>query len=136
MDATAKFVAVVAVAAFATERILAAVSYVMNSLRLRSINPERAARLRKRQRRRLILLAIAAAIALLVVDRAKLGVLRVLQVDNPGPYVDFWLTWLIVFAGADRVRSIVGKDGGPDASGPAIHASIDGGKLQELRRVR
>jgi hypothetical protein len=135
MDATAKFVAVVAVAAFATERILAAVSYVMNSLRLRRINPERAMRLRKRQQRRFILLAIAAAIALLVVARAHLRILGVLQIDKPDPYVDFWLTWLIVFAGADRVRSILGK-GGADESGPAIHASIDGGKLQELHRVR
>jgi hypothetical protein len=107
----------------------------MNSLRLRRINPERAMRLRKRQQRRFILLAIAAGIALLVVDRANLRVLGVLQFDHPDRYVDYWLTWLIVFAGADRARSILGK-GGDDASGPAIHASIDGGKLQELHRVR
>jgi len=135
MDATAKFVAIVAVAAFATERILAAVSYVLNSFRLRRINPERAARLRRRQQRRFILLAIAGAIALLVVDRAKLRILGVLQFDNPDRYVDYWLTWLIVFAGADRVRSMLGN-GGPDTSGPAIHARVDGGELRELYRPR
>ena len=135
MDATAKFVAIVAVAAFATERILAAVSYVLNSIRLRRINPERAARLRRRQQRKAILLVIAAAIALLVVDRAKLRILGVLQIEKPDPYVDYWLTWLIVFTGADRVRSLLGK-GGPDASGPAIHARVDGGELRELSRSR
>jgi len=135
MDATAKFVAIVAVAAFATERILALVSYVMNSIRLRRIDADRAMRLRKRQQRKAILLVIAASIALLVVDRAKLRILGVLQFDNPDPYVDYWLTWLIVFAGADRVRSMLGK-GGDDASGPAVHARVDGGKLQELHRVR
>jgi hypothetical protein len=140
MDATAKFVAIIAVAAFATERILAAITYLMNAVRLAQVRSGGAARLRARERRKLLLAAIAAVIAYVVVDRANLRLLNVLQVANVPGAVDFWLTWLVVVAGADRVHSMLGTSGGGgDASErsdtPVVRVRIDGGEVRELHRV-
>ncbi len=73
-----------------------------------------------------------------MVDRASLRLLGVLQVANVPPLVDFWLTWLVVLAGADRVHSMLG--GGSDASQnssetPVIRVQVDGGEVRELHRV-
>lgn len=141
MDATAKLVAIIAVAAFTTERILAAVNYVMNAVRLSRVRPGIAMRLRARERRKLVLLVIAAVIAYVVVDRANLRLLRVLEVNNVHPLVDFWLTWLVVLAGADRVRSMLG--GGGDGGGAShdssdvrvIRVQVDGREVHDLHRV-
>jgi hypothetical protein len=140
MDATAKFVAIIAVAAFATERILAAINYLMNAVRLAQVRSGGATRLRARERRKLLLAAIAAVIAYVVVDRANLRLLNVLQVANVPGAVDFWLTWLVVVAGADRVHEMLGTSGGGnDASErsdtPVVRVRIDGGEVRELHRV-
>jgi hypothetical protein len=138
MDATAKLVAIIAVAAFATERILAAVNYLLNAVRLSRVRSGAALRLRAKERRKLLLLAIGAVIAYVVVDRANLRLLGVLQVDNVPPLVDFWLTWLVVLAGADRVHSMLGgsaEGGGASQDVPVVRVQVDGGEVRELHRV-
>jgi hypothetical protein len=141
MDATAKLLAIIAVAAFATERILAAVSYVMNAVRLSRARSGVAVRLRTRERRKLLLTFIAAIIAYVVVDRANLRLLAVLQIGNVHPLMDFWLTWLIVLAGADRVRAMLGGKGGgggapaEKSDTPVVRVQVDGGEVRELHRV-
>jgi hypothetical protein len=141
MDATAKFVAIIAVAAFATERVLAAVSYLMNAVRLSQVRKGAAMRLRTRERRKLVLFVIAAAIAYVVVDRANLRLLRVLQIDEVHPLVDFWMTWLVVLAGADRVHSMIAGSGGGSAAAddssqtPVVRIQVDGGEVRDLHRV-
>lgn len=136
MDATAKLLAIIALAAFATERILAAVSYLMNAVRLSRARTGSAVRLRARERRKLLLVAIAAIIAYVVVDRAHLRLLNVLQIPDAHPLVDFWLTWLVVVAGADRVRAMLGTGGGGSASDESdksvARIEVDG---IELRRT-
>jgi hypothetical protein len=128
MDATAKFVAIVAVAAFATERIIAAIEYLLDAQQL--AGPGGTA-----ERRKLFLFVVAAVIAYVVVDRANLRLLHVLQVDHVTPAVDFWLTWLVVVAGADRVRAFLGQDDERDES-PVVRIQVDGGEVRELHRVR
>ncbi|HEX7680884.1 MAG TPA: hypothetical protein VF713_22300 [Thermoanaerobaculia bacterium] len=137
MDATAKFVAIIAVAAFATERIQAVANYLLNALRLARVQPGLAKGLRAKERRKLVLFLIAAVIAYAVVDRANLRLFRVLQVDNVHPLIDFWMTWLVVLAGADRVRSILGNSSAPQkpAAAPALRVQVDGGDVHNLRRV-
>ena len=141
MDATAKFLAVIAVAAFVTERILAAVSYLMNAFRLSRVRPGIAVRLRSKEQRKLVLFFIAAVIAYVVVDRANLRLLHVLQVEKVNPLIDFWLTWLVVLAGADRVHSMVGGAGqgtgaaDSTADTPVIRIQVDGGEVRDLHRV-
>jgi hypothetical protein len=140
MDATAKLLAIIAVAAFATERILAAVNYLMNAVRLSRARSRGAVRLRAKEKRKLLLFGIAAIIAYVVVERANLRLLRVMQIDDVHPLVDFWLTWLVVLAGADRVRAMIGSGGGSSATperpeSPTVHVQIDGGEVRELRRT-
>ena len=138
MDATAKFVAIVAVAAFATERILAAISYLWNAVRLSRARSGLGIRLRSRERRKLLLSAIGALIAYVVVDRANLRLLRVLQVENVNPIVDIVLTWLVVFAGADRVHAMLGSSGGGSGASdevPSIRVQVDNGEVHDLQRM-
>jgi len=133
MDESAKLLAIVAVAAFTTERILAAVNYLMNAFRLSRIRSGLGVQLRKRERRQLLLTAIAAVIGYFVVDRANIRLLRVLQVGNVPAFVDFWLTWLVVVAGADRVHSMLAGGGGGGGSSsdraetPVIRFEVDEG---------
>jgi len=100
MDATARFVAIIAVAAFVTERIVAAIDYLINAVRGSRAPVAGSAQEPAREWRKLVLFFIAALIAYVVVDVANLRLLSVLQVDNVHPLVDFWLTWLVVLAGA------------------------------------
>lgn len=140
MDETAKLVAIVALAAFATERILAAVSYLMNAARLSRVRPGAAVRLRAKERRKLILTLLGGIIAAVIVDRADLRILRVLELGDVHPYVDMALTWLIVFAGADKLHGIVSADsagggGGGKDEAPVVRVKIDDGEIRELQRV-
>lgn len=135
MDATAKLAAIVALAAFATERILAAVNYLMNAERLRRVQHRAAGKLRARERRKLVLMTLAGIIAVAVVDRADLGILRVLQVGNVHPLVDFWLTWLVVFAGADRVRGMMNGTQANQNGTPVVRVQVNGGEIRSLQRV-
>ena len=140
MDATARFVAIVAVAAFVTERIVAVIDYLINAVRASRTPATGAAQDTGKQWRKLVLFFIGAVIAYVVVDVAHLRLLSVLQVGNVHPLVDFWLTWLVVLAGADRVRSMLGGDGGGGSSQdrsdtPVVHVQVDGGEVRELKRV-
>jgi hypothetical protein len=136
MDATAKLIAIVALAAFATERILAAVNYVMNAVRLSRVRPGAGLRLRAKERRKLVLTILGGIIAAVVVDRADLRILRTMQLGDVNPLVDLWLTWLIVFAGADRVGSFLSPDAAASKEdAPAVRVQIDDGEIRELKRV-
>jgi hypothetical protein len=138
MDATAKFVAIIAVAAFATERIQAMVTYLLNAVRLARAQPNLVKGLRAKERRKIVLFLVAALVAYGVVDRANLRLFRVLQVDNIQPMFDFWMTWLVVLAGSDRVRSLLGNSGSAPpkpAAAPAFRVQVDGGEVHNLRRA-
>ena len=141
MDATAKMLAIIAIAAFVTERILAAVNYLLNAVRLTRLHSRAAARFRTRELRKLLLTGIAAIIAYVVVDRANIRLLSVVQIANVPPLVDFWLTWLVVVAGADRVRGMLGGSGGGGGSSPekseapVVRVRVDGGDIHELHRA-
>ena len=142
MDATAKLLAIIAVAAFATERVLAAVNYLLNAVRLGRVRSGSAVRLRTRERRKLVLFLIAALIGYFVVDRANLRLLKVMQLDQVDPLIDFGLTWLVVVAGADRVHSMLGGGGGSSGGDakeqpevPVVRVQVDGGEVRELQRV-
>lgn len=142
MDATAKLLAIVALAAFVTERILAAANTIINAERLYRVRRGAAVRLRDRERRKAVLMVLAGAIAVVVVDRADLRILRLLQIGDVHPLVDFWLTWLVVFAGADRVHTLLQGGGSSGASAgaekdetPVVRVQIDGGEISKLQRV-
>jgi len=111
MDATARLVAIIVLTSFATERILATINYLID---LR--DPEKK-ELRKEAPRKFLLLAIGALITGVVVWLANLRVIR-LVTPTVSDVLDFFVTWLIVFAGADLIRGLLQGGGGeaaPDA---------------------
>lgn len=138
MDASAKLLAIVAIAAFVTERVLAGATYVMDTVRYLRMRRGAPLRIRAKAQRRLVLLALAAIIAYVVVDRADLRILRLLDVGKVHPLADFWLTWLAVFAGADRVRDMMnGNASAPaqPAEAPVLRVQVNDGEIRELQRT-
>ncbi|HKR62326.1 MAG TPA: hypothetical protein VJZ00_01240 [Thermoanaerobaculia bacterium] len=107
MDDTAKLIALFALAAFAMERIVASASYLIDAERMLAENHHLAARKRAQGRRKNLLLALGAAVALLVIDRADLRIIRLVQGDAAPRFLDYWLTWLILVGGASRVRDLL-----------------------------
>ncbi|MFP5245603.1 MAG: hypothetical protein ACLGH0_02830 [Thermoanaerobaculia bacterium] len=104
MDATAKLIAVIVLASFATERILSTARWLLESeiaLRARRKNVK--------ERRRVLLLMLAGAIALLVIDKGALRIMTLLDAGHGHPWMDYWLTWLVFFAGAERARSLLAE---------------------------
>ncbi|HYC88716.1 MAG TPA: hypothetical protein VEO54_05860 [Thermoanaerobaculia bacterium] len=138
MDASAKLLAIVAIAAFVTERVLAGAAYLMDTVRYLRLRRGAGVRIRAKAQRKLVLLALAGAIAYVVVDRADLRILRLLDVGTVHPLADFWLTWLAVFAGADRVRDMMNGAGSSPPQGaetPVLRVQVNDGEIRELPRT-
>ena len=133
MNDTAKLLAIVVLASFATERVLAATSYVMDAVRVSRLKPRRVKRLWWRHARKLLLLAIAAGIAAAVVWRADLRVLKLLKLEGAPATIDYLLSWLIVLGGADKLRALLGAAAAPSPA-PAVKISVDG-QVAQLRKV-
>ena len=140
MDDTAKLVAIVLLASFAIERITAAVTYVFDSARLYRLPHETAAKMRAKQQRQLAMLALGGVLALAVVWLADLRILRTLNLAKAPAALDFGITWLVLFAGADKIRDLFSDGGGEskssggDAQGvPAFRIYVDDGS--DIREV-
>jgi hypothetical protein len=141
MDDTAKLVAIIVLSAFAIERITATIDWTFDSARLYRDRAEGAAERRAKHHRHLALLVIAGALSLAVIAIADLRILRVLKLTSAPPAVDFWLTWLILFAGADRVRAML--QGGEESGGgserseaPAFRIHVDNNaEIREIPRA-
>jgi hypothetical protein len=120
MDDTAKLIAVIVLASFATERVLAAVTYVLEAVRLRTLRHPVARKIRRREWRRLVLTIAGGAVAYGFVQLVDVRVLRTLD-TRAHPLADFWLTWLILLAGADRARALLKEAKGQ----PAVRIHVD-----------
>lgn len=136
MDDTAKLVAVILLASFAIERVVAAISYCFDTADLyRSTDPDAPQR-RTKHLRHLALTIIAGAIAAVAVWVADVRILRVLKPTQTNAIVDFWLTWLVLFAGAHRIREFLqGAEGGGESApeAPAFRIHVDNNA--EVRQV-
>ena len=104
MQNTAQLIAVILLASFAIERIGAAASFSLEP------SPED---LKGQRRRKLLLSALAGTLALAVVNFSPIRILA--QLSSPAPIVDYWLSWLVLFAGADRIKEFLGGVGGSSA---------------------
>ncbi|HUP61658.1 MAG TPA: hypothetical protein VNA69_14705 [Thermoanaerobaculia bacterium] len=141
MDDTAKLIAIVVLASFAIERIVAAISYLIDSVRLYQLNHPAAAKLREKHQRKAFLLTAAALLAIGVVYLADLRILRTLKLGEVPPEFDFALTWLVLFAGADRVRDFLQGAGGSGAAAetsevPGFRIVVDdGAEIREIHRA-
>ncbi len=110
--------------AFALERLLAGANFLLG--------PEPAAdRADELRRRKVLLFALAGAVALAVVDRnSDLRIVQLLQPGHrPTPF-DYWLTWLVLVAGSDQVKTVMGWISGnagsaKDAKVPLVRIEPD-----------
>lgn len=100
MQDTAQLIAVILLAAFALERIDAAAKFLLD--------PAPAADdARSQKRRKILLFSLAGAVALAFVDFGNIRIVEQLQPQNAPKLLDYWLTWLVVVAGADRVKDFL-----------------------------
>ncbi|HKS21648.1 MAG TPA: hypothetical protein VJZ76_02530 [Thermoanaerobaculia bacterium] len=103
MDDTARLIVTVLLAAFAIERIGAAVGFLTGTPR----GPERT--------RKIYNFLLVAVLGALAVGLAHIRVLERLS-TKASPWIDYPLSWLILVAGADRIRDFVGAGGGGSAA--------------------
>src|SRR4051812_1478727 len=97
MDATARLAATILLAAFVIERAGAAFAFFADNW------PERKLKIAR--------FAIAAVLGAIAVWLADIRVLD--RLNNKGsPWIDYPLSWLILVAGADRIRDFLGGGGG------------------------
>jgi len=110
MDSTGRLVAIVLLASFAIERVVATVDFFMPGDAFTS--PEK--------KKKLILFGLSALIGIAVVWLTGVRILAVLsfQADKA---VDLLLTWMILVGGADRIGQLLGggSGGGGGSSQPA-----------------
>jgi hypothetical protein len=117
MDDTARLVVTVLIAAFVIERVSAAILFFTDP----PPEPER-----RRTIRHFLIAAILGAIAVWLAD---IRILARLHVKGLAAF-DYALSWLVLVAGADRIRDFVGGGGGGEAPPkkelPPIQIFIDG----------
>ena len=112
MDDTARLLVTVLLAAFVIERVVAGVGFLFEK-------PKDQAKIW-----RFAGTAILGAIAVWLADIRLLTRLN----NNVSPWIDYPLSWLVLVAGADRIRDFVGGGGGGAAEAkpelPPIQISI------------
>ena len=107
-------------AAFAIERIIAAASFLLGPLPASD-------NVRASQRRGILLFGLAAAVALAIVNgSSEVRLLKHLQPGGHGAAsdYDYWLTWLVLVAGSDQVRSVVQWIGGTVSAAKEVKEKV------------
>jgi uncharacterized membrane protein YgcG len=144
MDSAARLVTIILLASFATERLLACIGWFLDAGLLDEMDEDARRRARAARKRQLVLLTIGGAIALAVVALTGIRVLAQLGVTTTASLLDFVLTWLVLFAGADLIRNLLsgGSGGGGASSGgdgsetPSIRIVVDrDGRIDTISRA-
>jgi hypothetical protein len=131
MQDAAQLIAIILLSAFAIERIVAAASFALGDA---ATDDARAPR-----RRKLLLTVLGGTLALLVIDKGGIRILERMQPQQALSLLDYWLTWLVLFAGSDRVKDFIGGVPSAGAAKPAappvppIRIEVDDGLV--ARRV-
>ena len=110
MDNTGRLVAIVLLASFAIERVVATVAFFMAGDALTS----------REKKGKLALFGVAAILGIVVVWLTGIRILAVLNFKTD-PAVDLLLTWMILVGGADKLGQLLGGggSGGGGSSQPA-----------------
>jgi len=103
MQDTTQLIAIILLAAFAIERIVAAAKF--------SLQPIPLDKTRALKWRELLLFALAGSVALAVVDFGGIRIIQRLQPLSQATTVDYWLTWMVLVAGSDRVKEFLPSAG-------------------------
>lgn len=99
MDDTARLLVTVLLAAFVIERLVAGVAFLFETPKDPAFNAKIF---------RFLGTAVLGAIAIWLADIRLLTRLN----NNVSPWIDYPLSWLVLVAGADRIRDFVGGGGG------------------------
>jgi hypothetical protein len=105
MDDTARLIVTILLAAFVIERISAVIDFLVHTPR----GPER--------NKKIYNFLIVAVLGAVAVWLAHIRVLTRLN-NQISPWIDYPMSWLILVAGADRIRDFVGAGGGGGGSAP------------------
>ena len=143
MDNAARLITIILLASFATERLLACISWYLDAEHLEDLEPDEARKARAARKRKVTLLLVGAAISVGVVQLTGIRILAQLALGKVAPALDYVMTWFVLFAGADKIRDLMGgagKGGGSKASAPAetpaIRIVIDrDGEVEQISRV-
>jgi hypothetical protein len=106
MDNTGRLVAIVLLASFAIERVVATVAFFMPGDALTS----------PKKKGKLTLFGVSAILGIVVVWLTGIRILTLLNF-KPDPAVDLVLTWMILVGGADKLGQLLG--GGSSGGGSA-----------------
>lgn len=108
MNETGRLIAIVLIASFAIERLVAAVGFLID----RDALPPKA------RKQKIVLFFVAGVIAAVVIQLTRIRLLAVAQIQT-GDALDFFITWLVLVGGADRIREFMGGSGGGGGQKPA-----------------
>lgn len=127
MDTAARLITIIVLASFATERVLACIAWFLDAEGLEELDADARRKARAARKRTVVLLTIGGGIALAVVYLTGIRILSQLGVATAAPALDFALTWFVLFAGADKIRTLAGggdESGGGSGSSAAEPSSI------------
>jgi hypothetical protein len=116
MEEPGRLIAVVLLASFAIERVVAAVDFFMSDGAL--FSPEK--------RRKLVRVGVSALIGLGIVAFTGIRLLGAMKFHSASSWIDFVLTCLVLVGGADKLDQFIGASGGGKA--PA--------KKEEIRPIQ
>jgi hypothetical protein len=106
MEETGRLIAVVLLASFAIDRVAATVDFFLSGETLAPFE----------RRRRMIRVGVSALLALAIVGFTGIRILGLMKFASPNRWIDFFLTWLVLVGGADRIdHFIAGGSGHPAA---------------------
>jgi CDP-diglyceride synthetase len=108
MDNTGRLIAIVLLASFAIERVVATVDFLMAGDALTS----------PKKKRKLTLFALSAILGIVVVWLTGIRILAVLNFKTDEA-VDLLLTWMILVGGADKLGQLLGSGSGGGSAPPA-----------------
>ena len=102
MNETGRLIAIVLIASFAIERLVAAVGFLID----RDALPPKA------RNQKIVLFFVAGVIAAVVIWVTGIRLLMSAHIPSPIHGLDFFVTWLVLVGGADRIREFIGGSGG------------------------
>lgn len=141
MDDIAKLIAIVALISFAIDRIAAGTGYLIDAARFRNVEGKRAERLRRQGIRRTLLVALSGAICANIVIFSQIRVAASISPSFVWEPIDALLTWVVLFAGADRLRDITswlrsGSSSADRKETPAVRLAIENdGQIRALPKA-
>jgi hypothetical protein len=146
MDAIGKLVGFVVLLTFTIDCIISAARSSLAGERIRRLRAKRSRprcgdKLRAESRQKTILALLSATLCLAAVSFTDVRIAKALNTGTVAPQIDSILTWILLFAGADRFRELIARLKG-DASGsarkevPAVRLAFENdGQVRALKQA-